>query len=158
MTKIPQPTNWNAKYDLIYDAWNRLVQVKQGATVIASYENDGFGRWIAKTSGGVTEDYDYNAGYQIIEVRRAGTMREQLVWKVDYVDSLAVRFNDFHNGSGGVADGDFLDLRPSEPMSAYILVSYLIQGRDLSAVEASLNPRQTLGYVMIIASFGCPAK
>jgi hypothetical protein len=25
MTKIPQPTNWSASYDLVYDAWNRLV-------------------------------------------------------------------------------------------------------------------------------------
>jgi RHS repeat-associated protein len=109
MTKIPQPSNWSANYDLIYDAWNRLVQVKQGVTMIASYEYDGYGRRIAKTSGGVTEDYYYNTGYQIIEVRRGGTMREQLVWNVDYIDSLAVRFNDFHNGTGGAADGDFLD-------------------------------------------------
>ncbi len=109
MTKVPQPANWAANYDLVYDAWNRLVAVKQGVTTVASFEYDGLGRRINKVAGGVTEEYYYNSGYQILEVRRGGTMREQLVWNVDYIDSLALRFNDFHDGAGGGADGDFLD-------------------------------------------------
>ncbi len=109
MTKVPQPANWGANYDLVYDAWNRLVAVKQGATTVASFEYDGLGRRINKVAGGVTEEYYYNSSYQILEVRRGGVMREQLVWNVDYIDSLALRLNDFHNGVGGGADGDFLD-------------------------------------------------
>jgi RHS repeat-associated protein len=107
MTTVPQPGTPASSYALKYDAWNRLVQVNTGS--IATYEYDGLGRRIAKVSSSVTEDYYYNDAYQIIEVRRGGVMREQLVWNVDYIDSLAVRFNDFHNGAGGAADGDFLD-------------------------------------------------
>jgi RHS repeat-associated protein len=101
MTTIPQPATPASSYALKYDAWNRLVQVNTGS--VATYEYDGLGRRIAKVSGGVTEDYYYNTNYQIIEVRRGGVMREQLVWNVDYIDSLALRFND------GNSDGDFLD-------------------------------------------------
>jgi RHS repeat-associated protein len=101
MTTIPQPSSPGNSFALKYDAWNRLVQVTTGS--VATYEYDGLGRRIAKVSGGVTEDYYYNTNYQIIEFRRGGVMREQLGWNVDYIDSLALRFND------GNSDGDFLD-------------------------------------------------
>ncbi len=38
MTTIPKPANLAAGLTATYDAWNRLVEVKDGATVIARYE------------------------------------------------------------------------------------------------------------------------
>jgi len=38
MTTIPSPANLPDGLTAIYDAWNRLVEVKDGQTVIARYE------------------------------------------------------------------------------------------------------------------------
>ncbi len=35
--------NWSAHYDLVWDASNRLVEVKDGAATMAQYESDGLG-------------------------------------------------------------------------------------------------------------------
>lgn len=48
MTKIPQPTSWSAAFDLKYDAWNRLVEVKDGSTTVQTNEYDGLGRRIQR--------------------------------------------------------------------------------------------------------------
>jgi hypothetical protein len=37
MTKVPKPDDWNAHFDLTYDAWNRLVEVMDGETTVAEY-------------------------------------------------------------------------------------------------------------------------
>jgi len=44
-------------YTLVYDAENRLVQVKQGSTVLASYVYDGDGTLVKKVAGGQTTVY-----------------------------------------------------------------------------------------------------
>ena len=51
MTKVPKPTSWTAHYDLKYDAWNRLTEVKDGASTVATYEYDGLNRRIVKNGG-----------------------------------------------------------------------------------------------------------
>jgi len=43
--------------DYVYDGSNRLVQVKQGATILASYAYDPFGRRISKTVNGAYHYY-----------------------------------------------------------------------------------------------------
>ncbi len=45
-TTIPKPANLADGLTAIYDAWNRLVEVKNGQTVIARYEYDGLNRRI----------------------------------------------------------------------------------------------------------------
>ena len=32
MTKLPKPSSWSAHYDLVFDAWNRLVSVSDNDT------------------------------------------------------------------------------------------------------------------------------
>ena len=44
MTGIPKPTDLENFYTCKYDAWKRLVEVKDSQTVIARYEYDGLGR------------------------------------------------------------------------------------------------------------------
>ena len=38
MTIVPKPGNSVAHYNLVYDAWNRLVEVKDGTLTVARYE------------------------------------------------------------------------------------------------------------------------
>ena len=106
MTKVPKPTSWTAHYDLKYDAWNRLTEVKDGASTVATYEYDGLNRRIVKTVGSDVEHYYYNTNWQLLEVRsgsETGTVIEAYIWHPRYVDALAARFWDSN------ADGDFAD-------------------------------------------------
>ncbi|OJW27600.1 MAG: hypothetical protein BGO49_25350 [Planctomycetales bacterium 71-10] len=52
----------------VYDAWNRLKQVKSGATTLASYAYDALRRRVAENSGGVATDV-YFSGSTPIEER-----------------------------------------------------------------------------------------
>ncbi len=48
MTTVPKPSSLANGLTLKYDAWNRLVQVTDGGTIVAKYEYDGDGRRIKK--------------------------------------------------------------------------------------------------------------
>jgi RHS repeat-associated protein len=97
----------------IYDAWNRLVEVRDRATdaLIAEYEYDGQKRRISSTTGvsPVTDDYFYNSGWQLIETRTADDAdpAEQYVWDLRYIDAPVLRFQD------GNTDGDYADAEDS---------------------------------------------
>jgi YD repeat-containing protein len=92
MTKMPQPTNWSARFDLKYDAWNRLVEVKGGTTTVQANEYDALGRRIR----GGSYYYYYNEEWQVLEVRYAGDSAPwgQYIWHPYYVDALAVCYSD----------------------------------------------------------------
>ena len=48
MTTIPKPADPTTALTAAYDPWNRLVEVTDGETVIATYEYDGLNRRIKK--------------------------------------------------------------------------------------------------------------
>jgi RHS repeat-associated protein len=83
-----------------YDAWNRLVQVKNsGGTVIASYVYDRVGRRIQETHGGTVNDLYYSSNWQVLEERTGGvsTATVQYLWSPVYVDALVLRDRSTHN-------------------------------------------------------------
>ncbi|MFL5245944.1 MAG: RHS repeat domain-containing protein [Gemmataceae bacterium] len=86
---------------LIYDAWNRLVEVKNGATTLASYKFDAMGRRIVETAGANTRDL-YFDGWNVIEERLNGasTADIQYVWNPLDTNSLVLRDRSTaHNGT-----------------------------------------------------------
>ena len=89
---------------LMYDAWNRLVTVKSGATVLAAYAYDGLGRRIQATEGGTTTDLFYSAQWQVLEERVGGAATTQYVWSPVYVDALLERDRDA-DGNAGTGTG-----------------------------------------------------
>lgn len=93
MTTTPQADSWGAAYDLTYDAWNRLVEVKIGTTTVASYAYDALGRRVIKNIGGVPRHYYYSAQWQILEERTGiNTIAErQFTWGPRGVDDLLFR-------------------------------------------------------------------
>jgi len=93
MKVVPQPGGWNAGYYLKYDAWNRLVQVKDGATVVATYTYDGLNRRVTKTVGSIPRHFYYTDKWQIIEERiyTNTTADRQFVWGIRYTDDLVLR-------------------------------------------------------------------
>jgi RHS repeat-associated protein len=82
-------------YQCSYDAWNRLVQVKDASNnVLATYKYDGLGRRIQETEGGTTTDLYYNAAWQVVEERVSGAARVQYVWSAAGTDVLVERDRD----------------------------------------------------------------
>jgi len=93
-----------------YDAWNRLVEVSDGGTLVARFRYDGFGRRIlrifdtdcpAAPNGLDTHEHVFLDGQQVIETRegsgsipaQAETLQPkyQHVWSPRYIDSLILR-------------------------------------------------------------------
>jgi RHS repeat-associated protein len=93
MTKVPQPGDWAEKYDLTYDAWNRLVKVADGETTVAEYAYDGLNRRIKKKIGEDTRHYYYSDQWQILEerVNASEGPDRQFVWGIRYIDDLILR-------------------------------------------------------------------
>jgi RHS repeat-associated protein len=85
MTTMPQPGNATVGLTCVYDAWDRLVEVTSGSTVVAQYEYDGTGRLVSETAGATTT-YSFYAGQSLIETRVGGTaatnVQYQYVWSL----------------------------------------------------------------------------
>jgi RHS repeat-associated protein len=77
---------------LVYDAWNRLVAYKNGATTLESYKYDALNHRIVQNPGTATDLY-YSSAWQVLEERTGGvsTATMQYVWSPVYVDALILR-------------------------------------------------------------------
>jgi RHS repeat-associated protein len=82
-------TDQNGK-TLVYDAWNRLVAYKNGATVLEAYSYDALNRRI-KENPGTLRDIFFSKGWQVLEEDVAGSMADQYVWSSVYIDALVER-------------------------------------------------------------------
>ena len=112
MTKLSKPGNWSDHYCTVYDAWNRLVEVRasDNSTLVAQYQYDGRNfRTVKKTYAGgslsETRHFYYNGSWQVLEERLesggtiASTAYSQNVWGMRYIDDLIFRERDT-TGSG----------------------------------------------------------
>ena len=118
MTEMPQPGDLVDHYHMIYDAWNRLVEVRDAddTTLVAGYEYDGLNRRVAKEvydSGSLDEvrHFYYSSQWQVLEERSevmtgsaGGGVPEdadtQYVWGLRYIDDLILRDRDADGSSG----------------------------------------------------------
>jgi RHS repeat-associated protein len=93
-------TRDEAGRQFVYDAWNRLVEVRDGSgETVKRYAYDGLHRRISETAGGVTTDFYYSDQWQVLEERVGGQTTVQYVWSPVYVDALILRDRDT-NGDG----------------------------------------------------------
>jgi len=96
-TTLPQAGNWSNTQTAVWDAWNRLVTVKQGTTILGAYQYDGLNRRTLKTSteGGstVTRHFYYSNQWQVLEERTgiSTSAHRQYVWGTRYQDDLVLR-------------------------------------------------------------------
>ncbi len=91
----------------VYDAWNRLVVVKDsGGATLKTFGYDGQGWRVTETVGTTTRDLYYSAGWQVAEetVTTGSTtkLNARYVWGGGYVDDLVYRQRDTDND--GVLD------------------------------------------------------
>jgi RHS repeat-associated protein len=84
----------------VYDAWNRLVTVKNsGGTTLETFSYDGLGRRVTQTASGTTTDLYSSAQDQVLEEMVGGAATARYVWSPVYVYALVLR--DFATGSPG---------------------------------------------------------
>jgi len=106
---LPKPSDLEDSISAKYDAWNRLVEVKDGIHVVAEFEYDGTGRRVLKAfdsqspgspNGIDTYQHIFLAGQQVIETRETASStaqpetiqpKYQNVWSPRYIDSLIFR-------------------------------------------------------------------
>jgi len=78
-----------------YDAWNRLVEVKDSAdNLIARYDYNGSNQRIKKTVGSIVTESFYNENWQELESHESGALAPGLttfVWGQRYIDDLVLR-------------------------------------------------------------------
>jgi RHS repeat-associated protein len=76
----------------VYDAWNRLVAVRNGSTTLETYSYDALNRRITENTGTPVDLY-YNTAWQVIEEQVAGssTGNTQYVWCLLLSDTLVER-------------------------------------------------------------------
>jgi RHS repeat-associated protein len=83
----------------VYDAWNRLVAVKNGGNAVAAYGYNGLGERITETHGSTTTDLYYSSSWQVVEERLGGVVQGRNIWSPVYVDALVLRDQSSqHNG------------------------------------------------------------
>ena len=125
MTTLPKPSSLATGLTCKWDAWNRLVEVKQSATVIGRYEHDGLGRCAKShvdsqspaSPNGVDAyvHFFYNQGWQEVESRVSASENTgpeslqpqyQYVWSRRYIDTPVLR--DKNTDADGLCDDERL--------------------------------------------------
>ena len=121
----PKPSSPTGSLTLTYDAWNRLVEAKDGETVIGVYEYDGLNRRVKRhvdsqapgSPNGVDAylHYFYNSAWQVLETRDTTTESDQpenlqpdwqYVWSRRYIDAPVLR--DKNTDADGLCDDERL--------------------------------------------------
>jgi RHS repeat-associated protein len=75
----------------VYDAWNRLVAVKNSNNTLASYSYDGLNRLIQVTENGTTTDLYYSSLDQVLDEYQGSAETAYNVWSPVYVNALVYR-------------------------------------------------------------------
>ncbi len=110
---------------LVFDAWNRLVQVKNsGGTPIATYKYDALNRRIVETVSGNTRDIFFSAAWRVLEEREGSTAKVQYVWSPVYVDALILRDRDADGNPGnGMEERLYVQQDANANVTALISIS-----------------------------------
>lgn len=112
MEAFVKPSALTANLTGIYDAWNRLVAVKDGSSFVTEYAYDGLRRRVVKksyTGGTLTEtrDFYFSDQWQVLDEAVGGATVESYAWGVRYVDELLWRFDSTWKRIYAMQDANF---------------------------------------------------
>ena len=117
---------------LVYDAWNRLVIVKNsGGATLETFTYDGLGRRVTSNDGTTTTDLYYSSQQQVLEAMQGGSATARYLLSPVYVNALVLR--DRATGSPGT-----LDERLWAQQDANFNVTALVDGSG-AVVERYVN-------------------
>jgi RHS repeat-associated protein len=139
----------------VYDAWNRLVQVKHGSTMLESDAYDAINRNIIQNTG-TAVDLFFSQDWQELEERVSGTPTMQYVWSPVYVDDMVER--DRSTGGGVLNERLYVQHDANWNVTAILNASGTVQERYIEDPFGSvtvLTPTwstqsgSTLGWVYL---------
>ena len=82
-------------YRFVYDAWNKVVQVKNSSNVvIVSYGRDALQRHVTDTVSSTVTDRFFSSDWQLLETKTGSNTVTRNVWSPVYVDGLVLRDRD----------------------------------------------------------------
>jgi len=82
-------------YRFVYDAWNKVVQVKNSSNVvIVTYGRDAMHRHVTDTVGSTVTDRFFSSDWQLLESKTGSNTITRNVWSPVYVDGLVLRDRD----------------------------------------------------------------
>ena len=82
-------------YRFVYDAWNKVVQVKNSSNVvIVTYGRDALHRHVTDTVGSTVTDRFFSTDWQLLETKVGSNTVTRNVWSPVYVDGLVLRDRD----------------------------------------------------------------
>ncbi len=127
-------TGDEAGKQFVYDAWNRLVVVKNsGGTTLKTYSYDGLNRRVTETASGTTTDLFYSDQWQVLEEKVGSNTTNRYVWSPVYADAMILRDRDTDaNGT--------LDERLWVQQDANFNVTALINGSGIVVERYSYDP------------------
>jgi RHS repeat-associated protein len=132
----------------VYDAWNRLVAVKDAlGNTIETFAYDALGRRTQVTLYGVMTDLYYSSAWQVLEERVNGQASAQYVWSPVYVDALVLRDRDTH-GNGTLDERIWVQQDANYNVTSLLDNSGSVVERYIydpfgkaTALDAAWNPR-----------------
>lgn len=112
MTGFVKPSNLAANLTGVYDAWNRLVAVKDGANFVTAYAYDGLRRRVVKKFyvGGTlkeTRDFYLSDQWQVLSEVVGGVVDKTYAWGLRYVDELLWRDDPKYGRLYAMQDANF---------------------------------------------------
>jgi RHS repeat-associated protein len=101
MNSVPQPAAMSSAYAATWDAWNRLVELSSGVTIVQQNVYDGATRRVQQIAAGVTRNYYYSDQWQSLEERfgTSTTPDRQFVWGLRYIDDCVLRDRSVSGGT-----------------------------------------------------------
>ena len=161
MITVPKPNSPASAFTCTWDAWNRLVEVKDKTTnqTVALYAYDGLNHRISKTVGDTIQHAYYNVGWQLLETRVGAGAPESLqpkyqyVWSLRYIDAPVCR--DKNTDDDGLCDDERLHFTNDANMNVTALLdtdgtvleryAYDPYGKP-SFFDANWQPRSASAY------------
>ena len=137
----------------VYDAWNRLVQIKNSSnTVITTNAFDGLNRKAQVTTSSGTIDRIFRSDWQVLEEKSGSNTKNRYVWSPAYVDALVLRDRD--TDSNGTLDERLYPLQDANwNTTALVNTSGSVVERDTYSPFGVVTFRDASG-----ASIGASAK
>lgn len=80
---MPAPAHLDTSYTCKWDAWNRLVEIKNSSTLVASFVYDALTRRTKRLNNEGTRYYFYDRRWGALEERISGFISRQFTWNPD---------------------------------------------------------------------------
>lgn len=151
-TRPDKEADWSKGYLMVWDAWNRLVEVKeaQTETSVARYAYDGLARRVTREVEGVVHHDFYNDAWKQVEERldAAATPASLYYWSLrkGHRDELLRRDRDT-NGSGDLDESLYCVMDYYDPIAITDDAGGVVERYDYSAFglvqiqDAEFEPR-----------------